>query len=416
MESLSPKYYLWLSIILILCSEPLKAQNNSIVVNGAFIKMNGGTSSAPIYVVVNQPSTSGITRTAGHLISENQYHRVKWIIETGTGNYVIPFGYSTTAYLPLTFNKTTTGASNIDFATWGTNSQNVPKPEASNNGSVPGVNDMTGQGDSVTTAIDRFWDIHTSAPATANLTFSYRAEENNTTLSPMEHIDAQHWNGASWDPPLQGTALGVISGVGSTTITGASNFSPWVLIHRPIPLPVELVRFDLEKKSEGILATWATASELNNNYFTVQRSINGLSFTDIAKVPAAGKNDQTLQRYSYLDTEPLPGKSYYRLKQTDHDGTYEFSDVRMIEWDGSSLPFSVYPNPVLNGEFIVDFRSPLESNASVIIYDLMSRVLFSGHLTPGIQKHTINFNPPSGVYIIKVISTNKTLQQTITFQ
>ena len=76
------------------------------------------------------------------------------------------FGYSTTAYLPLTFAKTAAGNSNIDFATWGTN----PKPGPTNNGTVPEADDMTGQGDSITTAIDRFSDIHTSGPVTANLT------------------------------------------------------------------------------------------------------------------------------------------------------------------------------------------------------------------------------------------------------
>jgi hypothetical protein len=415
MKTLALKYSFGLAILLMLAFASARAQNNSIVLNGAYINLNGGTSSVPIYMVVNQTSSTGISRTAGHIICESQYNRVKWMMGTGTGNYIVPFGYSTTAYLPLTFNKTTAGSSNIDFATWGTNSQNVPKPEASNNGSIPGVNDMTGKGDSVTTAIDRFWDIHTSAPVTANLTFSYRAEENNTTLLPMEHVDAQHWNGTSWDPPLQGTALGVVSGVGATTITGASNFSPWVLVHRPMPLPVELVRFNVEKKNDGVLAIWATATEVNNNYFTIQRSKNGLNFTDIAKVPA-GKDGQTLQKYSYLDTEPFPGKSYYRLRQTDFDGSYDFSDVRMIEWDGTLHTFAIYPNPVLNGQFMVDFRTPLESSAAIMIYDLMSRILFTDRIAQGIQKHTINFNPAAGVYIIKIISTDRTLQQTITFK
>jgi hypothetical protein len=198
MKTLALKYSFGLAILLMLAFASARAQNNSIVLNGAYINLNGGTSSVPIYMVVNQTSSTGISRTAGHIICESQYNRVKWMMGTGTGNYIVPFGYSTTAYLPLTFNKTTAGSSNIDFATWGTNSQNVPKPEASNNGSIPGVNDMTGKGDSVTTAIDRFWDIHTSAPVTANLTFSYRAEENNTTLLPMELRGILHCKVRLW--------------------------------------------------------------------------------------------------------------------------------------------------------------------------------------------------------------------------
>lgn len=390
------------------------AQNNSIILNGAYITLNGGTSGTPVYIVVNQSSNAGITRTSGHIISEGQHHRLKWMMGTGTGSYVVPFGYSTTAYLPITFNKTTAGSSDIDFATWGTNSQNIPKPEASNNGTVPGVNDMTGQGDSITTALDRFWDVHTSAPVTADLTFSYRAEENNTTSSPTDHVDAQHWNGTSWDPPLVGTHNGVVAGVGSTTISGASHFSPWVLVHGSMPLPVELVRFNVEKSTNGVLVTWTTASEVNNDYFTIQRSRDGLNFADVTTV-SAGKEGNILQKYSYTDTNPFTGKSYYRLKQTDFDGRFEFSQVRKVEWDKPAIILTIYPNPVINGQFTIDFNHPTESETSVIIHDLLGRVIFNELVAPGVKKHDINFRPNSGVYLLKARNSLIIHQQAIVF-
>jgi hypothetical protein len=90
MKTLALKYSFGLAILLMLAFASARAQNNSIVLNGAYINLNGGTSSVPIYMVVNQTSSTGISRTAGHIICESQYNRVKWMMGTGTGNYIDP--------------------------------------------------------------------------------------------------------------------------------------------------------------------------------------------------------------------------------------------------------------------------------------------------------------------------------------
>jgi gliding motility-associated-like protein len=233
--------YIWnkslLIVMLISCCSLAFGQNNALVLNGAITVLDGGTSGTPVYLVVNQPNTAGIARLAGggHIHSENQYNFVKWTSGTSTGNYVFPFGVGANAanYIPFTFNKTTASASNVDLSTWTTNIQNIPHPAATN---VAAVTDMTGAADSVLYAVDRFWDIQTSAATTADLTFSYLGTEN-TTSSPTDTAKAMHWNGSSWDAPVGPGNPGVIAGVGTAgPFLGQATFSPWMLsIISPCP-------------------------------------------------------------------------------------------------------------------------------------------------------------------------------------
>ena len=239
MKTTIHKYWirLCLSVTFITGFSVIQAQNNALVLNGGITVMDGGTAGTPVYLVVNQANTAGITRLAGggHIHSENQYNFVKWQSGTSTGNYVFPFGVGGTAtdYIPFTFNKTTAGASDIDMATWATNIQNMPHAAATN---VGPVTSMTAAADSVLYAIDRFWDIQTSAAVTADLTFSYLGVEN-TTSSPTDTAKAMHWNGTSWDAPVGAGTPGVIAGVGTAgPFLAQSTFSPWILsIVSPCP-------------------------------------------------------------------------------------------------------------------------------------------------------------------------------------
>ncbi len=226
------KYWnrVYLLFMLLMCCSLVQAQN-ALVLNGGITVLNGGTAGTQVYLVVNEASTTGITRLAGggHIHSENQYNFVKWESGTGTGNYVFPFGVAGNAadYIPFTFNKTTAGSSDIDMSTWQTNVQNVPHAAATN---VGPVTSMTGTADSVVSALDRFWDIQTSAAVTADLTFSYLGAVENTTASPTDTVKAQHWNGTSWDVQAGPGNLGVIAGIGTVgPIPNQTTFSPWIL-------------------------------------------------------------------------------------------------------------------------------------------------------------------------------------------
>jgi len=226
------------------------------VLDGAYLNLSDGISTNPVFWVIDNTGTSGITRQTGggHIYTDGQYNFVKWYTGTGTGNYVFPFGVAGTAddYIPFTFNKTSAGNSDVIASTWYTSQQNMPHPGVSD---VSAVHVMTGTGDSVTSALDRFWDIRTSASATAALTFSYRSSEN-TTSQPSGKLKAQQWNGGStsnpWNPPAGPGNTGVTSGIGTVgPIAGVTSFSPFVLVRGLAPLVRSSFALPRKKLDEG---------------------------------------------------------------------------------------------------------------------------------------------------------------------
>ena len=114
---------------------------------------------------------------------------------------------------------------------------------------------------------------------------------------------------------------------------------------RDSPLPVELIDFTAEENNEKVLLKWKTASETNNSHFQIQRSVDGVRFDYLNVVQGAGTTSQETT-YNYQDKAPINGRSYYRLKQIDLDGSFEYSPIRQVylETDG----ISIYPSPAEN--------------------------------------------------------------------
>ena len=112
-----------------------------------------------------------------------------------------------------------------------------------------------------------------------------------------------------------------------------------------IPLPIELIDFKAILVDNFVQLNWQTASEINNDYFTVEKSINATNWVGIIKINGAG-NSNTVLTYSTVDNTPYNGVSYYRLKQTDFDGHFEYSKIRSINLNSvSNNEVQVYPNP-----------------------------------------------------------------------
>jgi len=135
------------------------------------------------------------------------------------------------------------------------------------------------------------------------------------------------------------------------------------------PLPVELIDFKAHlTNNKEVLLQWITASETNNDFFAVQRSINGLMFETVTEVAGAGSSS-IQNNYEVLDREPLSGFSYYHLKQVDYDGKYEYSNMITIEnQDDNKLNISeVYPNPTST---TFSIRGTFELPAAIELYDI----------------------------------------------
>ncbi|WP_107039530.1 T9SS type A sorting domain-containing protein [Brumimicrobium mesophilum] len=119
-------------------------------------------------------------------------------------------------------------------------------------------------------------------------------------------------------------------------------------------LPIELITFDAYKNDRVVELAWKTASELNNDYFTIERSIDGLSWENLQIVRGAGNSSSVID-YSWIDYSPFSGVSYYRLKQTDYDGTTEtFNIVSIDKNDVEEL--QAYPNPVSHSVTVIGLQ------------------------------------------------------------
>jgi len=115
-----------------------------------------------------------------------------------------------------------------------------------------------------------------------------------------------------------------------------------VLVSSAGPLPVTLTRFAATRQEHAVAVTWATAAEIQNAYFEVQRSMDGVHFAALGQVAGNGTTNMGAT-YSFLDQQPLSAVAYYRLKQVDIDGTSAFSSVVTVA--GRRLSASFYPNP-----------------------------------------------------------------------
>ncbi len=133
-------------------------------------------------------------------------------------------------------------------------------------------------------------------------------------------------------------------------------------------LPVEFIRFNAQKSNEGALLSWSTAKEKDNNYFIVESSIDGITFTEKGRVEGAGTSS-TVRNYLFTDNSPAMGVIYYRITQVDNDGTVSHTDVRHLKFDDELIPsLAVRPNPN-NGQFILDISTNLKQPVSVEIFN-----------------------------------------------
>ncbi|MEQ9307571.1 MAG: T9SS type A sorting domain-containing protein, partial [Marinoscillum sp.] len=164
------------------------------------------------------------------------------------------------------------------------------------------------------------------------------------------------------------------------------------------PLPIDLLDFSATIVNESVQLKWKTATETNNDYFTIERSKDGQLFSEIEQIKGAGDSEEILE-YSYFDNEPLSGVSYYRLRQTDFDGQYEVFDMVIVSFepDQKQIQIQIYPNPTTDLVHInTDTRVSLfNSNGSDISREIETHVA-TGKTTLNLQRL------PKGFYLLKV--------------
>lgn len=136
-------------------------------------------------------------------------------------------------------------------------------------------------------------------------------------------------------------------------------------------LPIELVNFNaIQEDERSVKLEWQTASEINNDFFTIERSINAIDWEIVKTIDGAG-NSNTLINYSAIDNKPFMGLSYYRLKQTDFDGHFEYSAIKSVDFkELLTESVEIYPNPTDNKIQVIGSANEL---SEVHIFNLLGQ-------------------------------------------
>ncbi len=176
--------------------------------------------------------------------------------------------------------------------------------------------------------------------------------------------------------------------------------------YMPVVLPIELLAFDAEAEgAQHVRTRWTTASESNNAFFTVERSADAAVFTPVGTVEGAGNSQQAI-RYTWLDSGPLPGLSYYRLRQTDGDGSSTVSVVVAVQ--RGTGPVALLGNPV-HDVLTLALPGPLR----VDVVDAAGRVVFSAQLSEGIQQLPAQSWEPGVYHVITSSGSARSSQKVV---
>lgn len=367
-----------------------------LVLNGAKLVLSDSAT-----LVIGNGDANAITRNgSGHIVSEGESNSVRWNIGANTGSYTVPLGYNT-EYLPISFTKSGGASSGgyFTFSTYGTGWQNSSQKPS-------GVGNVNRNGsDNSAYTIDRFWGIdvngYTGNPNLSNLTLTYRDAEVTASGNFIveNELMLQRWNPglqdwADFNP--QTTVNTTNNTVTVANVNGNNLYRWWTMSSGALnSLPVELSRYD------GIRTIyWETASEYNSARFTVQRSADAGDWSDVQTVEAAGNSNRVL-RYTVTDAQAGPEDVYYRLKQTDLDGSSRFFDILRVDCGGAAelkTP-ELYPNPG-SGLFFLRY---LPAGAQVDVLNTTGDVVYSYRHDDGAEEARIDLQGISkGLYYVAI--------------
>jgi len=170
------------------------------------------------------------------------------------------------------------------------------------------------------------------------------------------------------------------------------------------PLPVELILFDAEKYNDEVKLIWVTASEKNNDFFTIEKSADGENFSPITTIKGSG-NSSNKTEYSFIDENPIKGHNYYRLRQTDFNGENKCFKVVSINYN-RILDVNIYPNPSKGGFFNISFNSETEDQVKINIISTDGQIVFEQINDVETANNLISINPDfninPGIYLISV--------------
>jgi hypothetical protein len=255
-----------------------------------------------------------------------------------------------------------------------------------------------------------YWDIsNNGAPniKTASIQLYYSAID---YVNDAPNLRIAKSNGAGSWLDIGGTGTAAPTGTIISSVNFTTAFSKFSLANKKSgsnPLPIELLSFNATSNNDFVNLTWSTASETNNDYFTIEKSKDAINFEPLVNVDGAG-NSNTLLNYTAKDNEPFSGVSYYRLKQTDFNGKFTYSNLATVDFE-KSFDFKIYPNP-FSTQIIININNvSLTNEIELRIYNVNGVEVVNTIVTNELTTIDTS-NLPSGIYFYKIIDNDKDIQ------
>ncbi len=162
-------------------------------------------------------------------------------------------------------------------------------------------------------------------------------------------------------------------------------------------MPVEWAGFRLEVLNNSVNVSWTTATEKNNDFFSVERSTDGIQFEEIGQVQGAGTID-AFQNYSFVDEHPTAGNSYYRIRQIDYDGNTSLTSVEVVTIANAANDMSITVSGAR--QFTLNVNDNIDTSVEVYIFDMNGRMVTGTAAQPGQSEITIDLTSlQAGVYV-----------------
>lgn len=215
----------------------------------------------------------------------------------------------------------------------------------------------------------------------------YTGNGNTVTVTGLQANKTYHYSIFEYN----GNAAPVYN---ATAVTGSATISS--------TLPVSLLYFKAKENRGDILLTWATAQEINNAFFTIERSREGRNFEAIKTMPGAGNSSHNIA-YNYTDINAGTTKNYYRLKQTDMDGRSTCSDVLVVDPVTTYKGVSLYPNPA-QGRFKIECPGDVK-DALLLVFDARGGLLKQQKIVAGQYVNSTDWK--AGTYYLVVQAGGK---------
>ncbi len=393
-------------------------QSRMVINNNAYLVIDNSA-----YLVIDNSNANAlaVAGTGGSIISEAENDRIKWNIGTATGAYSIPWSTSVaTGAVKIPLSVTVTGAGvgagNIIFSTY----------ETTTDANTPWQSGVTNMCSAITNSdgsllvVDRFWQINANGYGTkpsVNMTIAYNPAANEligTNTLVEANLQAQRFNpgavaggpcyvgAGSWETTLFGTNNAAVDNVTNIIVPAADFFKDWILVDNANPLPVTLSNFSLECANNQIKVIWTTQTEINNDYFVLEKSYDGFVFFDVVTINGNGNSNVS---NSYEASLELENKIVYlRLKQVDFDGTINYSNV--IASNCISNSFEVTQLQLTEDQLDFTINSIQDDQVQVYLYDYRGRLIVDQNKTisKGLNEIGIDhFDLSSGIYLLTVI-------------